>query len=127
MVKFVGVIPKEDVKSVLTSPTVDGHFPLVIEPDDLIMMMALEDEFKLTRHQIKKKDQNAFLRNYQKNPITSLKFSQISNLKSDYFKLFQKSHEYSKINEIYLFGNLSEQILSKIRKVWYTRFLQGIS
>ena len=65
MVKFVGVIPKEDVKSVLTSPTVDGHFPLVIEPDDLIMMMALEDEFKLTRHQIKKKDQNAFLRNYQ--------------------------------------------------------------
>ena len=43
------------------------------------------------------------------------------------FNFFKKSLEYSKINEIYLFGNSSEQILSKIRETFVTRFLQGIS
>ena len=43
------------------------------------------------------------------------------------FNFFKKSHKYSKINEIYLFGNVSEQILSKIRTTFVRRFLQGIS
>ena len=43
------------------------------------------------------------------------------------FNIFKKSLEYSKIRKIYLFGNISEQILSKIRQVWSARFLQGIS
>ena len=44
-----------------------------------------------------------------------------------YFQLSKKNRECSKIAQNYLFGNVSEQILSKIRLFWSRRFLQGIS
>ena len=44
-----------------------------------------------------------------------------------FFKFFKTSLEHSKIWQIYVFWKSSEQILSKFRETFFTRFLKGIS
>ena len=68
-----------------------------------------------------------FLQNLKKIRFQVWNFVKFQTWNRIIFNFFKKNRKYSKINEIYLFGNVSDQILSKIRATFVRRFLQGIS